>query len=447
MDRELTRPPIHTLDNPTDELLLSFLRLPWAPSPPADGSLDEPQATALARRALAQGLGPLLYARLRGQEVLPQSAMAELRQAYYESAGRSARINHALETILQALAASGVPAILLKGAALAQAIYGNPALRPMGDLDLLVRPADVDTALATLAGLGYRPWQHEPAPGSTRTYENEILLRREGAPAPLEVHWGLFDSPHYQERLPMEWFWQTARPLPATTPQQDSLPVEPVLHTLVPGPSVRSTSVQGLGSRPPATAWILGPEAQILHLCGHLFLHHGPETRLLWWHDVAEVIVHYRQEIDWPTLLGQASACDLVYPLQQVLPRIASEWRAPIPPAALEELRLLRPSRAEERIYARLSAGYRPAGRRLWDDLADTPSCRRRLHLAWVNIFPTSAYMRQRYGIRHRLLVPFFYPYRWFLGLRGLLLSRKTQTSGPESAPADGSGVFPDRRL
>lgn len=403
-----------TLDNRTDELLVSFLCAPWVPSArPANLPLDEPQAIALFRRAVEQGLGPLLYARLRGQESLPQSAMAELRQAYYESAGRSARLYHALEAILQALAASGVPAILLKGAALAQTVYENPALRPMGDLDLLVRPADVDTALAALAGLGYRPWQHEPAPGSTRTYENEIMLRREGAPAPLEVHWGLYDSPHYQEHLPMEWFWQTARP-------------------------------QRSGD---ASALILGPEAQVLHLCGHLILHHGKDARLLWWHDIAEVIVHYRQEIDWPTLLGQASACDLVYPLQQVLPRIASEWRAPIPPAALEELRLLRPSRAEERIYARLSAGYRPAGRRLLDDLADTSSCRRRLRMAMTNIFPTVAYMQRRYRIRHRLLVPFFYPYRWFLGLRGLLLSRKTQTSGPESAPADGSGVFPDRRL
>ena len=168
----------------------------------------------------------------------------------------------------------------------------------------------------------------------------------------------------------------------------------------------------------------MGPEAQILHLCGHLVLHHGVEERLLWLHDIAAVVVRYREEIDWPTLLERARACDLLVPLQQVLPRIACDWQAPIPAAVLERLAELRPSRAEERIQARLSSGPRPAGRRLWDDLADTPSWRRRLHMALVHIFPTTTYMRQRYRIRHRLLVPLFYPYRWFLGLRGLVSPR-----------------------
>ena len=375
----------------TQELLLRLLAFPWASSRPAAAPLAEPEASAVARLALAHGLGPLLYGRLRGQDILPPATMAELRRAYYDNAGRSARLWHALETALRALAQAGIPTLLLKGAALVQTVYENPALRPMGDLDLLVRPADAGRALAALAGLGYRPQQHEPAPGSTRTYENEIMLGREGAPAPLELHWGLFDSPHYQSQLPMEWFWQTARPV-----------------------HIGDTGAQALG-----------PEAQILHLCGHLLLHHGGDARLLWLHDIAEVVARYRGEINWSMLLERARACDLLMPLQKVLPRVACDWQAPIPAATLEHLAALRPSRAEERIEARLSSGPRPAGRRLLDDLADTTSWRRRLHMALVNIVPTATYMQQRYNIRHRLLVPFFYPYRWFLGLRGLVFPRR----------------------
>ncbi len=374
----------------TEELLLRLLAFPWASSRPASAPLAEPEASAVARLALAQGLGPLLYGRLRGLGVLPPAAEEPLRQAYYANAARNARILHELEAALRRLETALIPVLLLKGAALALAVYENPALRPLGDLDLLVRPADADAALAALAGLGYRPQQHEPAPGSIRTYENEIMLGREGAPAPLELHWGLFDSPHYQSHLLIEWFWQTARPV-----------------------RIGDTVAQ-----------VLGPEAQTLHLCGHLLLHHSVEARLLWLHDIAEVIGRYQEEIDWPTLLEQARACDLLMPLQKVLPRIVCDWQAPIPPTALERLAALRPSRAEERIQARLSSGPRPAGRRLLDDLADTPGWPHRLRLAWINLFPTPTYMQQRYHIRHRLLVPLFYPYRWFLGLRGLASHR-----------------------
>lgn len=381
------------MDDPPDDSFLRLLRAAWSPEPAA--GLPNLDGQELARRALSEGVGPLLYGRLRGRGILPPEAEEALRRAYYATAARNARLLSELETILHALAPT--PVLLLKGAALALAVYENPALRPMGDIDLLVRPGDVDAALEALAGLGYRPLQHEPAPDSTRTFENQVLLGKEGGTAPLEVHWGLFDSPYYQEHLPMDWFWQTAIPLTAGT-----MPLR-----------------------------ALGPAAQLLHLCAHLVLHHGAGSpRLLWLHDVAEVLARYQGAIDWPSLLSQARASELVGSLRRVLPRVAREWQAPIPAPILGELAALQPSPAEARILARLASGPRPAGRRLLDDLADTPTWHRRLRLAWVNLFPTAAYMQQRYRIRHRFLVPFLYPYRWFLGLRGLA-SHRQPCSGP----------------
>lgn len=406
--------------NPNFELRISnfdiirLLRSPWTgESLPAD--VD---ALALAQDALAQGVGPLLYGRLRGHGFLPPAAEEPLRQAYYATAAHNARLLHELAAVLGALSAAGLPTLVLKGAALALAVYENPALRPMGDIDLLVRPADADAALAALAGLGYHPSAHEPAPGSIRTYENEIMLRRPGASTPLEVHWGLFDSPYHQHHMPMDWFWETAVPIP-----QMASP----LPSPTDGARAGGAAEGGGGGVKAIPPRMLGPAAQVLHLCAHLALHHGGPTppRLLWLHDVAEAVVHWQAAIDWPALLAQAAACDLLVPLQQVLPRAARDWRAPVPSAVLAELERLAASPAEERLMARLAAGHRPAGRRLWDDLRDTPSWRRRLHMAWVNAFPTPTYMRQRYDIRHPLLTPLYYPYRWFLGLKGLFVPRR----------------------
>ena len=40
------------------------------------------------------------------------------------------------------MAQAGVPFLVLKGAALAHLVYGDPRLRPMRDVDLLIRKAD-----------------------------------------------------------------------------------------------------------------------------------------------------------------------------------------------------------------------------------------------------------------------------------------------------------------
>lgn len=342
----------------------------------------------------AERLLPLVYHRVRKKAIVPPAIESDLHRAYLESAARATIQLHRLEEVVDALGRAAVAVILLKGAALGQTVYPSPALRPMGDLDLLVRQDDAAAGLRALEELGYKPARVETRRGELLAYENELLLERPGQKGPcVELHWSLLDSPYYQRRLPAEWFWETALPL----------------------------SVGG------TRALTLGPEGQVLHLSAHLQLHHLGEG-LIWFHDVSEVIAFHQARLDWDQLLAVAHESDLVIPLQQVLPRVAQEWAAPIPSAVLMRLQGLRPSRHEARIHARLTGPDQGVGARFWTDLASTAGWRARLRFAWINLFPSSAYMRHRYGIGHPLLVPLYYPYRWFLGLRSLLRfgSRKT---------------------
>lgn len=354
------------------------------------GAYDDFDWDALCRAARAGGTAPLLSHVARGQGLLPASVEADLLLTYFQSAADNLTLLRELERVLCALGAADVPVALLKGAALTNTVYGDPALRPMTDLDLLVRQMDASTALRLLSALGYRRAHGEPHPGDALAYENEIVLRKQMPVGTLvEVHWSLFDSPYHQHVLCMDWFWQTAL-------------------------------LSHVGD---ASARVLGPEAQVLHLCGHLMLHHGNgwEARLLWLHDVAEVITHYQGQLDWDDVLAHAEAYDLVLPLQRILPYVAGTWRVPIPPAVLDRLRTLRPSREEARVFTRLTAARRPVAQRFWADLASMPGRGHRLRFAWRNLLPSAAYMQQRYHVPHRLLVPLYYPYRWFLGLRSAL--------------------------
>ncbi|MCX6032010.1 MAG: nucleotidyltransferase family protein [Chloroflexi bacterium] len=376
-----------SITDPTIRFLLLLLRGRHDPAAFALARAAAPSDAggweAVRRAIYDEGVAPLLYATVAGRKLLPPALEAELGEAYELNTVRNVGILHELDAALRGLAEAGLPVILLKGAALAEAVYGNPALRPLGDCDLLVRPAEAPRALAALAGLGYAATEPEPRPGDALRYESQLSVRK---PPPIavqiELHWSLFDAPYYQARLPLDWFWDTALPLPGTAP----------------------------GS-------MLGWEAQALYLCGHLMLHHRGQG-LMWWQDIAEILWQRGAQLDWELLLAQGRACDLALPLQRVLPVVAAEWAAPVPPGHLARLAQLHPSPAEARVFGELTAAERPVARRFWADLAAMSGWRRRWRYTWDNLFPSAGYMQQRYAIAHPRLTWLYYPYRWWLGLR-----------------------------
>jgi len=93
-------------------------------------------------------LGALVYVRVKQHNVtLPPVVGDVLRASYVAGAARNMRLFDALGTILRSCETAGTPVIPLKGACLAERIYGDIALRPMADLDLLVKPADLPSAI------------------------------------------------------------------------------------------------------------------------------------------------------------------------------------------------------------------------------------------------------------------------------------------------------------
>ena len=204
-----------------------------------------------------------------------------------EAALRNTTLFMERDRVLGELRKDNVEVILLKGAALAETVYDNIALRPMGDIDLLVRPGDVSAVMRRLADAGYHtPLYLEPRRRMPVEYDNEIAVFKPGdARYRFDVHWGLLAALYYQDKMPPDWFWLTSQPL-------DEIGV-------------------------PARS--LGPEAQVLHLTAHWMLsHHGRGLR--WGYDVGLVIWTYRRQIDWNLLCERAlGAYDLVLPVQRVV--------------------------------------------------------------------------------------------------------------------------------
>lgn len=338
----------------------------------------------LLQLAHIEGLAPLLYHILRDQDVVPSLIEQDLRNAYYQNACRNTLLLSELGNILCHLATEGVNVILLKGASLAEIVYGDVAMRPMSDLDLLIRQQDLPVARRVLVALGYTPLHVEMHTGFNVEFRNEESLYKRGlVDTYVDLHWRLVGPSYYQRTISIDWFWETA------------LPTQ-------------------IGSAP---ALVLSHEAQVLYLCAHLVLHHGGHG-LLWLHDVAEVLTLYQAQIDWEQLLSQSQAYNLVLSVRQILTQVADEWHAPVSANVLERLRVLQPSGDEVQIFTLLTAKHQTMALRLLTDVLGMPDCLNKLHLVWSTLFPSRAYMQKRYHIFHPALVPLYYPYRWLRGLK-----------------------------
>lgn len=84
-------------------------------------------------------------------------------------------LERTLLRLVQALHRSEVEVVVLKGPALAHSIYPSPALRPFGDLDLLVRSRDWRAASATLEGSGLRRRLPEPRAGFDERFGKAVV--------------------------------------------------------------------------------------------------------------------------------------------------------------------------------------------------------------------------------------------------------------------------------
>lgn len=96
---------------------------------------------------------PPLHAALAGENAVPST----LRTRAHKHAWRVLHFTTELEKIARGFERRGIEFIAHKGPALSQLLYGSPAQRQFGDLDLIVRPRDVTPAKDALIELGFIP--------------------------------------------------------------------------------------------------------------------------------------------------------------------------------------------------------------------------------------------------------------------------------------------------
>lgn len=243
--------------------------------------------TAILHLARLHSVSPLLFWRLekegqgRGRDAgVSADVWEELESDFYMAAARGMLLDRQLAEVLRVLSQTRTRTLVLKGAAIGT-FYADPALRPYGDLDLLVPQSQLGRAEEALKRLGYR-YTHPKAWWLSRHYHLPPMESDKGWRV-VEVHWRL-EHNDVTGCLPADDLWTRAVPW-AVSGQQ----------------ALRLDAVD-----------------TVLHLCLHAVVQHRVRLGLRSLCDLAQVTESWEAS-QWTALACRATEYDLVRPVYLML--------------------------------------------------------------------------------------------------------------------------------
>lgn len=261
---------------------------------------------------------PLLAHNLRRHEV-QDPIMARLEEVCRDTRSKNVALMERLATLLAAFSEAGLETMILKGAALLVLYYSDPGLRPMSDLDLLVRTDKASGAMALLRQLGWTPQLPVPERVVPVTHSHLFQDRRDTR---LDLHWHLCwecCGPGADDA-----FWAAAQAVAVDgVPTSALCRADQLLHATVHG-----------------VAW-------------------NPVPPLRWVADAMLILQAAGPSFEWSRLLTQARHLKLILPLREALAFMRDTLDAPVPDVVLATLRASQVSRFERFEYR---ARIRPWG-------------------------------------------------------------------------------------
>jgi hypothetical protein len=157
---------------------------------------------------------PLLYWSLKTHcpDKVPDPIRKELGEFFQANARKNLFTISELLRIVDGLKAEGIKAIPFKGPVLTSILYGNPALRCYGDLDILINPRDFHLATQILEYLDYGPVTPIRSP-----FQETILLKSaceysfysRTRKMQIDLHWGIYLDWIYDPRRADQWWQRT----------------------------------------------------------------------------------------------------------------------------------------------------------------------------------------------------------------------------------------------
>jgi hypothetical protein len=326
-----------------------------------------PALRALDANAGPVGCAPALAASLA---LTTHTCGAEERHRLWaivrEAAAGDAARTADLVAVLDALGAAGIPALVMKGAAVAITAYGGTHLRPRGDEDLLVPDAQFAGACGVLEALGYTA--SAQITGDLITGQRHYERTRAYGRHEVDLHRRPLNPVAFATLLSFDELHHESRPLP------------------------------GLG----VAARGLGPVHTALLGCAHRVAHHPSDEDPRWTLDLHLVASTFNAE-DWRRFTELAVRHRVAAVCATELARATRQLKTAVPRGVLNALGQVRGEPSAAFLGARSTLHVQ------WLNLRHAGSWRRRVALVRQHLLPDPAYLRRRDGATSAIVLPWLY--------------------------------------
>lgn len=348
--------------------------------------------------SIKQGISPLFYWNLKKinrEKDMPSEVMKNLEKMYYSNLARNMLLYDELSKILTAFQKAGIDTIVLKGAFLAEEIYKNIGLRPMNDIDLLIKEEDLQKAKKELTELKYSA----ASIPQTKLHEQFQTIWKEELPfihqdkkIVIEIHWDIEPRRnHYKVNI--NKFWNNAK-------------------------SVKIAGIETL---------TFAPEEILQHLCLHVDKHVNlssapPAKPLRDYCDIAEVTNHYKDAINWRYLLQSSKDYGIEEPIFQGLFIAKEYFGAFIPENILSEFEPVKSSICFEEVFRGLTKEdpnkkYQCLETDRLVNLKKVKGIWNKSRIIFGYAFPSKEFMIHRYSIKNEKQI-----YRYYLTRSGTVI-------------------------
>ena len=256
--------------------LVDCLRLTADPIPSHHlETLHLQEWSLLVDLAMAQHVAPLVFHCLKQagfQSRVPDPQWRRLQAAHSNNAKKNLIVMAQTLKIAGLLQDNHISVIILKGNHLANTVYGNRAMRVMGDLDILVPGHQASHAAELVRAMGYQPLKgYIGKPEDTLCQSCHLCRMQKKGWIDLEIHVTIA-LPTMQTNFSVDDLWRRAVP-------------------------------QQMGQR---MVLVLSTEDLLLHLCEHTSLHHCFDFGLRPFCDLVQVIAHHGSSINWSAICERA---------------------------------------------------------------------------------------------------------------------------------------------
>ena len=154
---------------------------------------------------------PLVYSKLlryKNELAIPSQILNTMREDYLNTSARNLTLSYDIKHFFGIMNINKIEAMLLKGSYTAEKYYDTPALRPMCDIDILIRKKDLNKILELLCNNGYVI--SRTGNDATQKFHMPHLITKSGNS--IDFHADIYQNPFFtwRKRIDISRIWSMA---------------------------------------------------------------------------------------------------------------------------------------------------------------------------------------------------------------------------------------------